>query len=100
MKLKLFDQLDELFLLFKSSKNVSLMIRYRTHVFLLCSNNFFDDGGEILQVLQFFDFFKSSVSTFPLSITETTNSFLISSFLSLLVLVALSDTPFVNYEQK
>ena len=54
MYLKLFNQLDELLLLFKFLKYFSLMISYGNDVFLPYSNYLlilFDDGGGILAVL-------------------------------------------------
>ena len=54
MYLKLFNQLDELLLLFKFLKYFFLMISYGNDVFLPYSNYLlmlFDDGGGILAVL-------------------------------------------------
>ena len=44
--------------------------------------------------------FKPSVSTFSLLVKDMINCFLISSLLSFLVLLALSEPHFLNYEQK
>ena len=100
---KVFNQLDELLFLFKSSKHFPLLICYRNDVFLLCPNYIFIFlyyDCSFFTLLYFFGCsLKSFVSTFSLTIDELSNFYLISSLLSLFVLIALSAPPFSTMDK-
>ena len=106
MCLKPFDQIDELSLIFEFSKSISLMIRNVYIVFFgflvrmtsWCSSMMVAASLDF-SILSSFSF-KPSASTFSLLVKDMINCFLISSLLSFLVLLALSEPHFLNYEQK